>query len=123
MNNNYREPSRSYPRPKVGAVRQPWALFQNAVGVPSCPRPTKCPNTRADWKSALRARGFFRDQEQQRAPQSEWPAVMRAVQTARHQPRLFEQASDLAHGINPVPPFANLSFAVAHERRLGLDAT
>ena len=26
--------SRSYPRPKVGAVRQPWAPFQNAVGVP-----------------------------------------------------------------------------------------
>src|SRR5213078_5279330 len=28
--------SHSYPRPKVGAVRQPWALFQNAVGVPIC---------------------------------------------------------------------------------------
>src|SRR5438874_2566529 len=27
--------SRSSSRPKVGAVRQPWALFQNAVGVPN----------------------------------------------------------------------------------------
>src|SRR5205814_8263567 len=26
-----------YLRRKVGAVRQPWALFQNAVGVPNCP--------------------------------------------------------------------------------------
>ena len=35
---------RSCPPPKVGALRQPWALFQNAVGVPNCPSATECPN-------------------------------------------------------------------------------
>jgi len=39
---------RSCPPPKVGALRQPWALFQNAVGVPNCPSATECPNPSAD---------------------------------------------------------------------------
>ena len=45
--------SRSYPRPKIGAVRQPWALFQNAVGVPNCPNP-KCPNSSRQEKPRSR---------------------------------------------------------------------
>src|SRR5213078_1038 len=61
--------SHSYPRPKVGAVRQPWALFRNAVGVPNCPgSPNKCPNSEARRRPALRFPRLRGQCENQDAP-------------------------------------------------------
>src|SRR2546421_10691984 len=76
-----------------------------------------------DLFSSRGARSFFCDDEQERASQLVWLAVVRAIQIRDGQAHWLQQAAYFSDSIDPMPPLSHLGPAVLYKSGFRPQAT